>query len=61
MAKQAKKSNVGRPKGEKREPMNISLREKQASNLRIASVNKKQNISIIVEDALLAAGINYED
>ena len=49
-----KTKSIGRPKGEKKEPMNLSIGVKRARALRLLAVSSQKTISIMVENALEA-------
>lgn len=46
------KKKKGRPKGDKKEPVNIYMESGRAANLRKLAVTEQKTISILVENAL---------
>lgn len=52
-----RKPKTGRPKGEDKKPVNIFMTVKRAERLRQEAKNRKQTISVVVEDSLEKCGI----
>lgn len=53
----AKKSVLGRPKGEKKKPLNIYMKLDRIDRLKKYAFDEQKTISIVVENALDAFGI----